>query len=272
MIDHRPSPLHCGLGFFWSSAAAIDLDTIIVIADDAPRRTRADLSDCASSLVEKRMSDTLDESLKLTLAEARIVGCLIEKAATTPESYPLTVNSLVLAANQKTSREPIMNIEEGEAGHALRELEDRGWVRVVHGSRALRYEHRIDDKLSVTRPQRALLCLLMLRGPQSAPELLARSDRLAEIAALDDLKLVLERLQQRGFVANVGRASGQREDRYAQLFCGPVEVQVRFDERDTAADAASNGSLSARVAELERVVADLLARLALLEGANSAAP
>ena len=112
----------------------------------------------------------------------------------------------------------------------------------------------------------------MLRGPQSAPELLARSDRLAEIAALDDLKLVLERLQQRGFVANVGRASGQREDRYAQLFCGPVEVQVRFDERDTAADAASNGSLSARVAELERVVADLLARLALLEGANSAAP
>ena len=101
------------------------------------------------------MSDTLDESLKLTPAEARIIGCLIEKAVTTPESYPLTVNSLVLAANQKTSREPIMSIEEGEVGHALRELEDRSWVRVVHGSRAHRYEHRIEDKLSVTRPQRA---------------------------------------------------------------------------------------------------------------------
>ena len=158
------------------------------------------------------MSDTLDESLKLTPAEARIIGCLIEKAVTTPESYPLTVNSLVLAANQKTSREPIMSIEEGEVGHALRELEDRSWVRVVHGSRAHRYEHRIEDKLSVTRPQRALLCLLMLRGPQSASELLTRSERLADIGSLDELKLVLERLQQRGFVANVGRAAGQREE------------------------------------------------------------
>ncbi|MBP7625100.1 MAG: DUF480 domain-containing protein [Xanthomonadales bacterium] len=216
------------------------------------------------------MSDTLDESLTLTPIEARIIGCLIEKASTTPESYPLTVNSLVLAANQKTSREPIMSIEEGEVGHALRELEDRGWVRVVHGSRAHRYEHRIEDKLSVTRPQRALLCLLMLRGPQSAPELLTRSDRLADIGSLDDLKPVLERLQQRGFVANVGRAAGQREDRFAQLFCGPVVVNARADERDNEADAASAGSLSARVAALEHVVAELSARLTALERDGSA--
>ena len=111
------------------------------------------------------MTEPLDETLCLSPTEARIVGCLIEKAATTPESYPLTVNSLVLAANQKTSREPIMSIEEGEVGHALRELEDRGWVRVVHGSRAHRYEHRIEDKLSVTRPQHALLSAIRGRPP-----------------------------------------------------------------------------------------------------------
>lgn len=210
------------------------------------------------------MSAPLDESLLLSPTEARIVGCLIEKAATTPESYPLTVNSLMLAANQKTSREPVMSLEEGEIGHALRELEDRGWVRVVHGSRAHRYEHRIEDKLSVTRPQRALLCLLMLRGPQSAPELLTRCERLADVGSLDDVKQVLERLQQRGFVANVGRASGQREDRYAHLFCGAVEVHARRDEEE-GASSPGGASLAQRVADLEALTASLMARIDALE-------
>jgi len=211
------------------------------------------------------MLEPLEESLSLSPTEARIVGCLIEKAATTPESYPLTVNSLVLAANQKTSREPLMNVEEGAVGHALRELEDRGWVRVVHGSRAHRYEHRIEDKLSVTKPQRALLCLLLLRGPQSAPELLTRSDRLAEVGSLDDVKQVLERLQQRGFVSNIGRASGQREDRFAHLFCGPVEAHARRED-DEPVTAAGASSLAQRVSELETTVLALQARIEALEG------
>ncbi|MBK6727144.1 MAG: YceH family protein [Xanthomonadales bacterium] len=210
------------------------------------------------------MTQPLDEALCLSPTEARIVGCLIEKAATTPEAYPLTVNSLVLAANQKTSREPLMNVEEGEVGHALRELEDRGWVRVVHGSRAHRYEHRIEDKLSVTKPQRALLCLLMLRGPQSAPELLTRSDRLAEVGSLDDVKQVLERLQQRGFVGNIGRASGQREDRYAQLFCGPVEAHARRED-DEPATVVGASPLAQRVSELEAQVLALREGIAALE-------
>ncbi len=210
------------------------------------------------------MSESIDESLSLSPTEARIVGCLIEKAATTPESYPLTANSLMLATNQKTSREPVMSLEEGEIGHALRELEDRGWVRVVHGSRAHRYEHRLEDKLSVTRPQRALLCLLMLRGPQSAPELLTRCERLADVGSLDDVKQVLERLQQRGFVANVGRASGQREDRYAHLFCGPVEAPTRRDDEETASPTGGT-SLAQRVAELEALTATLAARIDALE-------
>ena len=210
------------------------------------------------------MTETIDDTLRLTPTEARIVGCLIEKAATTPEAYPLTVNALLLAANQKTSRDPVMALEEGEVGHALRELEDRGWVRVVHGSRALRYEHRIDEKLSTTKPQRALLCLLMLRGPQTAAELLTRSDSLAEVGSLDDVKQVLERLHQRGFVTNIGRAAGQREDRYAQLFCGPVEAHARRDEED-AVPAAGAAPLAQRVAALETLVEELRERVAALE-------
>jgi uncharacterized protein YceH (UPF0502 family) len=214
------------------------------------------------------MTESIDDTLRLAPTEARIVGCLIEKAATTPEAYPLTVNALLLAANQKTSRDPVMALEEGEVGHALRELEDRGWVRVVHGSRALRYEHRIDEKLSTTKPQRALLCLLMLRGPQTAAELLARSDRLAEVGSLDDVKQVLERLQQRGLVTNIGRAAGQREDRYAQLFCGPVEAHARRDE-DEDARAPGGASLAQRVAALESLVEELRGRVAELESRSS---
>ncbi len=215
------------------------------------------------------MSETVEDVMRLSTTEARIVGCLIEKAATTPEAYPLTVNSLVLASNQKTSRDPLMHLEEGEVGHALRELEDRGWVRVVHGSRALRYEHRIDELLSTTKPQRALLCLLMLRGPQTMSELLTRSDRLAEVRSLEEVQAVLERLQQRGFVACIGRASSQREDRYAQLFCGPVQVHAPSRREDTDVPAAvAAGSVSPllqRISDLEAQVAELHARLEALE-------
>jgi len=217
------------------------------------------------------MSEPLDEALRLSLTEARIVGCLIEKSATTPEAYPLTVNSLVLASNQKTSREPIMNLEEGAIGHALRELEDRRWVRVVHGSRAHRYEHRVDELLSATKPQRALLCLLMLRGPQSVGELLTRSDRLAETGGLDDVRLVLERLQQRGFVACIGRAPGQRDDRWAHLFCGPVEAHARRDE-DEPSGLTPASPLAQRVGELEAMVAELRARIDAIELRQPAHP
>lgn len=217
------------------------------------------------------MDESMEDAIRLSPTEARIVGCLIEKASTTPEAYPLTVNSLVLAANQKTSRDPLMQLEEGEVGHALRELEDRGWVRVVHGSRALRYEHRIDELLSTTKPQRALLCLLMLRGPQTMSELLTRSDRLAEIRSLEEVKAVLERLQQRGFVACIGRESGQREDRHAQLFCGPVQVSTpsRRDDGDapSGATASTTSPLAQRVSELEATVTELRARIDALEAA-----
>jgi len=205
----------------------------------------------------------------LDAIEARLLGCLIEKAALTPEAYPLTVNSAVVAANQKTSREPVMHLEPGAVEHALRGLEDRKLVAVIHGSRAHRYEHRLDTAWQLTPKQRALLAMLFLRGPQTVPELLMRCEKLANFESADDLREVLQRLAQRepALVVNVGRQSGQREDRYMHLCGGPVSVHSApaSDEHDDGVAARrTEPGLAARVAELEAKVADLEARLAAL--------
>src|SRR5688572_8698543 len=161
----------------------------------------------------------MDTNEQLSVTEARIVGSLVEKEATTPDTYPLTANAIVLACNQKTAREPLLELEPGDVGHALRQLETRGWVRSQHASRADRYAHRVETKLSLTRPQVTLLALLMLRGPQTVHELLARSERMAKFASADDVQHALERLSQRepALVRVLSRQSGQREDRYAHL-------------------------------------------------------
>lgn len=209
---------------------------------------------------------------RLDSIETRLLGCLIEKAALTPEAYPLTVNSAVVAANQKTSREPVMHLEPGAVEHALRRLEDRKLVAVIHGSRAHRYEHRLDTAWQLTPKQRALLAMLFLRGPQTVPELHLRCEKLANFESADDLREVLTRLAQRepALVVNVGRQSGQREDRYMHLCGGSVTVHSApaGDAQDDADGATrrTEPGLSARIAELEKRVADLEARLAALGG------
>ena len=203
-----------------------------------------------------------DELPQLDATQARVIGCLIEKAALTPEVYPMTVNAIVTAANQKTSRDPVMSVELGEAGHCLRKLEDRGLVRVVHGARALRYEHRFDEIYGVTSRQRAVLCLLLLRGPQTLSELFTRSDRLADFDSVDAVREILERLAARtpAMVVNLGRASGQREDRYMHLLSGPVSMEA-YAASAGPERAASRGELEQRVDALEAEVAELKRRL-----------
>ena len=200
--------------------------------------------------------------------EARILGCLIEKQATTPEQYPLTANAVQAACNQKTSREPVMELEAGEIGHALREMEGRGLVRSVHGSRAQRYEHRFATVYSVTTRQQALLALLLLRGPQTLAELHARSERLAEPTDLDGVRQTLERLITRtpALVLNLGRASGQREDRYMHLLCGPVAAAASSHAAGGESEPAParRASLEARLDALEAEVADLRAQMRAL--------
>jgi uncharacterized protein YceH (UPF0502 family) len=195
--------------------------------------------------------------------QARVLGCLVEKAAITPDAYPLTEHALVAACNQKTSREPVMDLEPGLVGHALRQLEDRGLVRVVHGARALRYEHRFDQAFTTTVRQRALLCLLVLRGPQTVGELHARSERLAEFPSPDDVRDTLDRLvaRQPALALRLPRGAGQREDRYMHLLCGEA----------AATEAAANGSAPApapREALAARIEA-LEARVAALEAART---
>lgn len=189
----------------------------------------------------------------LTPIEARILGSLIEKQATTPETYPLTANAALVACNQKTNREPVLELEVGDVGHALREMTGKGLVRIVDGARAQRFEHRFASTYSVTTRQQALLAVLMLRGPQTLAELHARSERLAPPGDLDDVRQALDRLIQRtpALVVNLGRGAGQREDRYMHLLCGPVAAGDFASAADEALAPSRRGGLEARIDALE---------------------
>jgi uncharacterized protein YceH (UPF0502 family) len=205
-------------------------------------------------------------SPQLDPIEARVLGCLIEKALTTPEQYPLTANAATIAANQKTAREPVMELELGQVGHALRTLEDKKLVRVHFSPRANRYEHRVEEVYTLTPPQRALLCLLLLRGAQTPGELMARSDRLHRFSDLEQVKDTLDRLcrRQPPLVLRVARQPGQREDRFVHLLCGRVHAErsaAATSHREGRAEAAGERELAARLERVEAEVARLAAIL-----------
>jgi uncharacterized protein YceH (UPF0502 family) len=194
----------------------------------------------------------------LSAAEARILGSLIEKEATTPEQYPLTENAVLVACNQKTAREPVMELSAGDVGHALRQMEPRGLVRSVHGARAQRYEHRFDKAFTVTAQQQALLAILLLRGAQTLAELHARTERLAKFATAEDVRHALDRLLEREFVVRLPKAPGQREERWMHLLSGPVDIDALAAATPERAPREPSGlearidALEARLAELER--------------------
>jgi uncharacterized protein YceH (UPF0502 family) len=197
--------------------------------------------------------------------EARILGALVEKEATTPEAYPLTANALLLACNQKNNRDPVLELEPGQVGHALRQMEERGLVRSVHGARAQRYEHRFNQAYSLTLKQQAVVSVMLLRGPQTLAELLTRCERLQSFADLDDVRLALERLMQRtpAMVVKLARQSGQREDRYMHLLCGPVDESALAITHAPSPRAASpeREALETRMQALEIRVAELESEL-----------
>lgn len=204
---------------------------------------------------------------ELDAVEGRILGCLIEKAAITPEVYPLTVNAIVSACNQKTSREPVMHLEMGAVANALRRMEERGLVKVAPASqRALRYEHRFDSSYGVTARQRAVLCALLLRGAQTLSEIATRTERLTDFPAIDDVRDSLDRLIQRepALVVRIPRGAGQREDRYMHLLGGPVDVAA-IAQATAAHEAPSSGSeIEERLAALESEMLALKQELAAL--------
>jgi len=206
----------------------------------------------------------------LSPAEARVLGCLIEKKELTPDVYPMTSNSLAAAANQKTSREPVMALEAVDVSRALSTLQAKGLVRQQFASRVERYEHQMAQKFSLTRNQGALIGLLLLRGPQTVHELTARSERMASFTDAEAVRGELDMLIGRRppLVKEIGRAPGQREDRFAHLLSDDVEVPAFVP---AAAVGPATGSpavaeLEARVAALEEQVAALVARLDGLGG------
>ncbi|WP_371355795.1 YceH family protein [Pseudomonas chlororaphis] len=211
--------------------------------------------------------ETSSEQLQLSSTELRILGSLIEKQATSPETYPLTLNALVIACNQKTSREPVMNLTQGQVGQSLRALENRGFARLVMGSRADRWEHRLDKALELVPAQVALAGLLFLRGPQTVNELLTRSGRMHDFEDSEQVVHQLERLIARGLALLIPRQAGQREDRYMHALGDPADIEVILAARQNPVERSAGSGVSAeRIEELEARIAALEERLAKLEG------
>ena len=202
----------------------------------------------------------------LSQLEARILGVLIEKSRTTPDAYPLTVNSLAAGCNQKTSRDPVMSATESEVQSALEELRGRTLIMESYGAsgRVLRYAHNFAKVYEVPSAGMDLLAVLMLRGPQTASELRANCERLHRFADASAVEAYLEELAERpsgAMVLKLPRQPGAREQRWTHLLCGEPVL-----ETPGLANAAAPSGLEARVEQLERDVAELRSTLALLVG------
>jgi len=202
--------------------------------------------------------------IELSDIQVRVLGCLLEKERTTPDQYPLTLNALRTACNQKTARDPVTDYSEGEVGHTVRELEGLKCVQEVWGSRVPRYEHKLDKVLGLYRKGLAILCVLMLRGPQTLGELRTNSHRLFDFEDLDDVQYELGRLAaaEPPLVVALPRQPGQKEGRYAHLLAGEPDVSAMA----AAPRPAASGNLAARIDELEAQLVAVLERLERLEG------
>lgn len=206
----------------------------------------------------------------LNALEVRVLGCLMEKQLLTPDVYPLTLNALQTAANQKTSREPVMALEQADVHRTLKSLEEKGLARRTMASRVDRYEQAASRKFSLTTPQSALVAMLLLRGPQTLNELQTRTDRMANFTSADAVRTELDMLvgKRPPLVKEIGRGPGQREDRYAHLLSGDVDVSSLPAPSARAAEPAGSAlsELEERVRALEEQVAALAARLDALGG------
>ena len=208
-------------------------------------------------------------------AELRVLGSLIEKQRTTPDVYPLSLNALRTACNQSTNRDPVVAYDEPTIRAALDRLSRKRWVRLASGagSRAVKYRHLVDEALGLAEPELSLVAVLMLRGPQTLGELKQRSERLHSFATLEEVEGTLDGLAERGLVARLPRRPGQKEQRYAQLLGeegGESAAAEPDDALPTARADASAGTLEARVARLEHLVASLQDAMEALSAEPSA--
>lgn len=208
---------------------------------------------------------------QLSATEARVIGCLLEKQITTPEQYPLSVNAVVTACNQKTNREPVMNLSEHEVQELLDTLVKRHYLRTVSGfgNRVTKYEQRFCNSefgdLKLSQAEVAIITTLLLRGAQTPGELRGRAARMHEFNDMGEVESALENLAQREdgpYVVRLPREPGKRESRYMHLFSGDVETLINVVE--TVSPLDSDSDLASRVEALENDVAELKQRLASL--------
>jgi uncharacterized protein YceH (UPF0502 family) len=199
--------------------------------------------------------------------EIRVLGCLLEKQRTTPDAYPLSLNALRAACNQSTNRDPVVDYEEATIKDALARLRRRGWTRLASGasSRAAKYRHLLDEALGLRPDEQAVLCVLLLRGPQTPGELKGRTERMHPFADLGQIEHVLDRLGDRGLAARLPRRPGQKEDRFAQRLGGDEPAAMPAAPAPET-PAAADADLAARVERLERAVAELRAQVQALRG------
>ena len=196
-----------------------------------------------------------------TVIEGRVLGCLMEKERTVPDQYPLTMNTLVSACNQSSSREPIMALDEHEVYAAIDSIKSHGFLRIVHpahGRSVIRYRQVLDEKYELDAPAAAILAVLLVRGPQTAAELRSRAERLHAFDSVGAVDVVLRDMSERPLVRLLQRQHGQKEQRWQQLLAEEAQV-------DLAPQAVSGASVAAsmadRVAQLEERVAKLEATL-----------
>ncbi|MGI4854915.1 MAG: YceH family protein [Janthinobacterium lividum] len=206
--------------------------------------------------------------MQLTVNEARVLGALIEKEITTPEYYPLSLNALTAACNQKSSREPVMTLAEDDVRSALRSLEDADLLSIDHGSRVQRYEHRARTVFHLRRDETAILCLLLLRGPQTPGELRSRADRLHTFDDVAAVASALARMASAGeqrpepIAVLLPRQPGTKEQRYAHALGNPELLQAL---PGLPSAAQTGGGLQGRIEQLEADVAALQMALERLQ-------
>lgn len=198
----------------------------------------------------------------ITQTEARILGSLVEKQLTTPEYYPLTLNALTAACNQKSNREPVMSLGETELLSAIDELRDKNLVYLYYGStsRTVKYKHMLPNVYELDEAETAVMALLLLRGPQTAGELRGRSDRLHEFGGIGEVQQVLDTLSRRDepLVAALPKQPGQKELRYAHMLFGDIDLaELAVSAASPAAAPAPSEAVAARLDALETALEEL---------------
>jgi len=212
--------------------------------------------------------------IQLTDIEARVIGCLIEKQVTTPDQYPLSLNSLTSACNQKSNREPVLNLSNSEVQQAVDELVKRRLVSEAsgYGGRVAKYQHRFCNtefgSLKFNSRELGVVCVLLLRGPQTPGELRTRSNRLCEFSDVGQVEATLQTLAEREdgpFVVRLPREPGRREARYAHLFSGEVNLEALAAAAAVSPGHAAAAGAEARISQLEMDVAELRDELTALK-------